>query len=53
MTEEFWPKTAPILGLERTDGPNLMIWAPGLQGNEAQAQLELWTPIKPFNINPP
>jgi predicted transcriptional regulator YdeE len=53
MTEEFWPKTAPILGLERVDGPNLMVWAPGLKGNEVQAQLELWTPIKPFKINPP
>ena len=53
MTEEFWPKTAPILGLQRVDGPNLMIWAPGLRGNEPQAQLELWTPIKPFKINPP
>lgn len=53
MTEEFWPKTAPILGLERVDGPNLMIWATGQRGNEEQVQLELWTPIKAFKINPP
>lgn len=53
MTEEFWPKTAPFLGLERADGPNLMIWPPGARGNETQVSLEFWTPIKPFRISPP
>ena len=53
LTEEFWPKVAPFLGLERVDGPNLMIWPPGFKGNEAQVSLEMWTPIKPYRISPP
>lgn len=52
MSEEFWPKVAPFLGLERTDGPNVMIWAPGLKGNEPNTSLEFWTPIKPYRISP-
>ncbi|WP_145964992.1 GyrI-like domain-containing protein [Rhizobium leguminosarum] len=52
MTEEFWPKVAPFLGLQRADGPNLMIWAPGLSGSEDQASLEFWTPIEPYSISP-
>lgn len=53
MTEEFWPKTAPFLGLERADGPNLMIWPKGAKGNEPVVSLEFWTPIKPFRVSPP
>ncbi len=53
LTEEFWPKVAPFLGLERAPGPNLMVWPPGFKGNEAQVTLEMWTPIKPFRIAPP
>jgi hypothetical protein len=52
MTEDFWPKTAPFLGIERVDGPNLQIFAPGLKGTEEQTKLELWTPIKPYVISP-
>ncbi|MBY5367825.1 GyrI-like domain-containing protein [Rhizobium leguminosarum] len=52
MTEEFWPKVAPFLGLQRADGPNLMIWAPGLNGSEDQTSLEFWIPIKPYSISP-
>lgn len=53
MTEEFWPKTAPFLGLEREVGPNLMVWPRGSKGNEPQVTIELWTPIKAFRISPP
>ncbi|QPC89719.1 GyrI-like domain-containing protein [Mesorhizobium sp. INR15] len=53
LTEEFWRKTAPFLGLERTSGPNLMVWSPGEKGNEPSDTVEMWTPIKPFRISPP
>ncbi|TAX38937.1 GyrI-like domain-containing protein [Rhizobium leguminosarum] len=52
LTEQFWQKTAPYLGLERADGPNIQIFAPGLKGTEEQTKLELWTPIKPIKIWP-
>jgi predicted transcriptional regulator YdeE len=52
LTEQFWQKTAPYLGFERTDGPNIQIFAPGLKGTEEQTKLELWTPIKPIEIWP-
>ncbi|MGX5851028.1 GyrI-like domain-containing protein [Mesorhizobium sp. PL10] len=52
MTEQFWQKTAPYLGYERSDGPNLQIFAPGLKGSEEQTKLELWTPIKPIKVWP-
>lgn len=52
LTEQFWQKTAPYLGLERADGPNIQIFAPGLKGTEEQTRLELWTPIKPIKIWP-
>lgn len=52
LTEEFWPKVAPYLGLERAVGPNMMIYAPGYKGTEDRVSLEMWTPIKPYNIVP-
>ena len=51
LTEEFWPKTAPFLGLGRVDGPNIMIWPPGQSDNETSATVEMWTPIKAFQIS--
>lgn len=48
LTEGFWRDRAPALGLERADGPNLMIWAQGDYGApEGSTTLEMWTPIKP------
>jgi predicted transcriptional regulator YdeE len=52
MTEEFWPKVAPFLGLQRVDAPNIMIWAPGMDGKEEQTLLEFWTPIRLYSISP-
>jgi predicted transcriptional regulator YdeE len=48
LTEGFWRDRAPSLGLERDDGPNIMIWAEGDYGApEGDTTLEMWTPIKP------
>lgn len=52
MTEEFWPKVAPYLGIERADGPNVMIWPEGARGDEPEQTLEFWTPIKPYVVSP-
>jgi predicted transcriptional regulator YdeE len=52
LSEQFWPRVAPFLGLERADGPNLMIWLEGSGTPDGPIVLEMWTPIKPLRINP-
>jgi predicted transcriptional regulator YdeE len=52
LTEQFWQKTAPYLGLERAEGPNIQFFAPGYRGNEERTKFELWTPIKPIKVWP-
>jgi len=52
LAEEFWPRVAPFLGIERAIGPNLMIWQEGGKTPNGPVVLEMWTPIKPVRINP-
>lgn len=51
LTDQFWNKTAPFLGLRRVDGPNIMVWPPGDDGNATIATVEMWTPIQPYVIS--
>ena len=52
LTNEFWPRYAPLLGFHRDDrAPNLMIWEVDQSGNESTQRLEMWTPILPVSVN--
>lgn len=52
LTEDFWPKVAPRLGLQRIDGPNVMIYQSGglAKEDDAEVDLEMWTPIKSYGL---